>query len=144
MRPPSPWAICTHEGNAARRRLVVNGIASTVVVNLLTTSFWKRMTGRMPACSEPRVGLRLANHTSPRLTVMVPPLVLNLRHNPTYPLQPEHYLRPQTRHTGRLTVLRQAQAWHQNGPEISERRQTRQPVAILLHSSYGVPGLHVP
>ncbi len=69
-KPPSSCGINTHDGSDARRRLVVSGIASTVVVQRLTVSFWKISTGRTPACSEPRIGSRSAHQISPRLTVI--------------------------------------------------------------------------
>jgi hypothetical protein len=69
LKPPSPAETCTQDGKAARRRLVVKGIAKTVDVKLLILSFWKIKTGRTPACSEPRTGFRSASQTSPRLSL---------------------------------------------------------------------------
>src|SRR5215208_4060819 len=70
-----------HDGNEARRKLVVSGIERKVDVNLFIVSFWKIKTGRVPACSEPRIGLRFASQISPRLTIMECPLWSDLLRN---------------------------------------------------------------
>src|SRR6185295_8177275 len=73
------------EGNEARLKLVVSGIERKVVVNLFIASFWKIKTGRVPACSEPRIGLRFASQISPRLTVIECPLWSDVFRNPPCP-----------------------------------------------------------
>jgi hypothetical protein len=87
-----------HMGNAAQRWLVVRGMAIVVVENWETRSFWKMITGRMPDCSEPWVGLRAASQTSPRLSelVMVSLLDRALRHSRSCLLRQGHGLHRQT------------------------------------------------
>src|SRR3982751_4241169 len=82
------------DGNDARRKLVVSGIERKVDVNLFIVSFWKIKTGRVPACSEPRIGLRFASQISPRLTIMECPRQSGLSRNPLCPRQrvPDHPL----------------------------------------------------
>src|SRR5262245_10901513 len=86
------------EGKAARRRLVVRGIERKVVVNLFIVSFWKIKTGRVPACSEPRIGFRFASQISPRLTVMKHPQWSDLAHSPACLLRLTRGLRRQNWH----------------------------------------------
>src|SRR5829696_89919 len=73
------------DGKEARLKLVVSGIVRKVVVNLFIASFWKIKTGRVPACSEPRIGLRFASQISPRLTVIECPLSSDVSRNPPCP-----------------------------------------------------------
>src|SRR6185369_3518203 len=77
-----------HDGREALRKLVVSGIERKVVVNLFIVSFWKIKTGRVPACSEPRIGLRFASQISPRLTVIEHPLWPDSCCKPPFPLPP--------------------------------------------------------
>src|SRR6185369_17585756 len=81
-----------HDGREALRKLVVSGIERKVVVNLFIVSFWKIKTGRVPACSEPRIGLRFASQISPRLTVIEHPRWPDLCCNPLYLPLPAHDL----------------------------------------------------
>src|SRR5215208_6196643 len=86
-----------HDGNEPRRKLVVSGIERKVVVNLFIASFWKIKTGRVPACSEPRIGLRFASQISPRLTVIPHPLWPDLCCTRPYPPPPVRDLHRQNR-----------------------------------------------
>jgi len=63
------------------------------------TLFWKIRTGRVPACSEPRIGLRSASQMSPRLTVIWRPLLTALQHTPPYLLLLSCGLHQQIQHT---------------------------------------------
>src|SRR3954470_15224163 len=87
-----------HDGNEERRKLVVSGIERKVVVNLFIASFWNIKTGRVPACSEPRIGLRFASQISPRLTVIEHPRCPDFCGNPPYPLPPGRDLHRQSSH----------------------------------------------
>jgi Protein of unknown function (DUF1499) len=69
VNPPDPRGMRTEEGSCARRRFVVSGIASAVVVKALIASLWMTMTGRRPACSEPMTGSSVAHQISPRAMV---------------------------------------------------------------------------
>src|SRR2546423_15133650 len=104
-------------------------MARMVVVYLFMTLFWKMRTGRVPACSEPRVGLRSASQMSPRLTVIQHPLSLNLRRNPLVPLQPARDPPRQIRHIKPLTAIHLLSAAYFER-DISETPDTGRPLRV--------------
>ena len=60
FNPPSFVGISKQLGKELRLKLVVKGMVIIVVVNWEIVFSWKIMTGRIPACSEPCVWLRVA------------------------------------------------------------------------------------
>src|SRR5215213_6800027 len=110
-------------------------MARMVVVYLLMTLFWKMRIGRVPACSEPRVGLRSASQTSPRLAVIWHLLSLNPQHNLSYLLQPAYDLLRQTQHTQPPIVFRQRRAVCFES-DISEMPDTRLPLQAPPRSKF--------
>ena len=60
----------TWVGNLECLSLVVIGAIIVVVEYVLPMSFCMMTTGRLPPCSQPTTGLRLAKYTSPRFTII--------------------------------------------------------------------------
>src|SRR2546421_434320 len=90
-------------------------------------------TGRVPACSEPRVGLRSASQISPRLIIIRHLLSSSLRRNPSCLLQPDCDPLRQIQHTRPTTAFHQRCAPH-CWSDILETLNTRRPLLVPPHS----------
>src|SRR5262245_52630405 len=101
------------------------------------------MTGRIPACSDPRVGFRLANQTSPRWIVTTYPLgKARGRNPPSLPL-PTPGLPQRMQRTAWLTGLHPVRASAGDAREISEMPKIQRLGPTQLHLTCQVHGSHV-
>src|SRR5881296_3519513 len=95
-------------------------------------------TGRVPACSEPRVGLRSASQISPRLTIIEYLHLLIFGRNLTYLAQPALDPHLRIRHKETPIQFHSMMAWSSPESGISKMPGIPQSVRAQHHSGYRV------